>query len=119
MLDDDGDTRDVWSDEFIRETAPWGWWEDIMDGSEHAEKEGVQLLATLAKRLLQVATSSSSNERLFSGWGHIVSKRRNRMKPSKQKKAVAIYFNHRVMKRNRNKGHQVATDSDSETQESD
>ena len=62
-----------------------GWW-----GSHMAE---LPLMATLARYVLCVNASSVASERLFSLSGHIVSKRRNSLKPSMVDMLVFLAFN--------------------------
>ena len=58
-LDDEGDVRGVWTDEFMTAVAPWACWRQ--DVAEVAEPE----LHALAWRTLQVGVASSCNEREF------------------------------------------------------
>ena len=44
-----------------------------------------------------MGVSSSCNEHVFSGWGHILGKRRTRMRAWRQKKQIYIYTNRRVL----------------------
>ena len=48
---------------------------------------------------LQVGVSSGINERVFSGWGHIMGKRRTRMGKKRQVSELFVYTNRRVAKR--------------------
>ena len=33
-LDDEGDKREVWTDEFMTAVAPWTWWQDVAEVAE-------------------------------------------------------------------------------------
>ena len=79
-LDDKGDKRDVWTDEFMTAVAPWTWWQDV---AEVAEPE----LHALAWRTLQVGVASSCNERGFSAWNHIMGDKRTRLGSKRQRYA--------------------------------
>lgn len=88
----DGDTeRDIWTDAFLTNVTPWDWWDEVAAADEPE-------LCKLAKRILRIGVSSSCNERVFSGWGHILGKRRTRMRAQRQKKQIYVYTNQRVLK---------------------
>jgi len=91
-LDDEGDKREVWTDEFMIAVAPWTWWQEV---AQAAEPE----LYTLAWRTLQVGVASSCNERVFSAWKHIMGDKRTRLSSKRQREEVSIYTNSRVLKK--------------------
>ena len=91
-LDDEGDKREVWTDEFMTAVAPWTWWQDV---AEVAEPE----LHALAWRKLQVGVASSCNERVFSAWKNIMGDKRTRLGSKRQREEVSIYTNSRVLKK--------------------
>ena len=91
-LDDEGDKREVWTDEFMTAVAPWTWWKDV---AEVAEPE----LHALAWRTLQVGVASSCNERVFSAWKNIMGDKRTRLGSKRQREEVSIYTNSRVLKK--------------------
>jgi hypothetical protein len=64
-----------------QEGAPWDWWKEVAA----VEEPG---LYKLAWRVLQIGVASSVNERIFSGWGHILGKRRNKMSKKRQLREV-------------------------------
>ena len=61
--------------------VPWDWWKEVA-AVEKPE------LSKLAWRVLQIGVASSVNERIFSGWGHILGKRRNKVSKKRQLKEV-------------------------------
>ena len=81
----EGQTRDIyiWRDTFLANTAPWNWLADM------AATEEPDLFRSV-NQALQVGVSSSINERVFSGWGHIMGKRRTRM--GRRDKSVKCLF---------------------------
>ena len=91
-LDDEGDKREVWTDEFMTAVAPWTWWQDV---AQVAEPE----LHALAWRKLQVGVASSCNERVFSAWKNIMGDKRTRLGSKRQREEVSIYTNSRVLKK--------------------
>lgn len=91
-LDEDGVKNDVWDDEFLTSVAPWNWWAEVAKTKEN-------LLFKLCWRSLQIGVASSCNERVFSGWKHIMGDRRTKMSKKRQLDEVYIYTNHRVLKK--------------------
>ena len=91
-LDDEGDKREVWTDEFMTAVAPWTWWQDV---AQVAEPE----LHALAWRTLQVGVASSCNERVFSARKNIMGDKRTRIGSKRQRGEVSIYTNSRVLKK--------------------
>ena len=62
------DERDIWTDSLLPKVSPWDWWDELALADEPE-------LCKLAKRVLRICVSSSCNvhnERVFSGWGHIL-----------------------------------------------
>jgi len=57
------------------ETNPLKWW-SVQDSD-------FQVISKLARKYLCICASSSSSDRVFSVSGHIVSKKRNTLKPDK------------------------------------
>ena len=72
--------------------APYNWWKEVALVDE-------PVLAKMCIRILQIGISSSVNERVFSGWKHIMGEKRTRMGKKRQLKQVCVYTNRRVMKR--------------------
>ena len=93
-MDDEGDKREVWTDEFMTAVDPWTWWADV---AQVAEPE----LHALAWRTLQVGVASSCNERVFSAWKNILGDivKRTRLGSNRQREEVSIYTNSRVSKK--------------------
>lgn len=59
-------------------------------------KSGHPSLAELAQEHTHVPASSASLERLFSNWGYVHDKVRNRLTIDKSEKLIYIYYSHRV-----------------------
>lgn len=127
--DEEGKTKDFWEDSFITKVAPWDWWKEVAAVEE-------PMLYKLAWRVLQIGVASSVNERIFSGWGHILGKRRNKMSKKRQLKEVQIaecpvsvltyvcvqvniYTNRRVMKKRRMSDQWAPCDPSSESEVDD
>ena len=79
--DEEGQTKDFWEDSYITKVAPWDWWKEVAADEEPE-------LCKLAWRVLQIGVASSVNERIFSGWGYILGKCRNKMSKKRQLKEV-------------------------------
>jgi len=90
--DEDGDKRDIWTDEFMTGVAPWTWHQDVAASSEPE-------LFTLAWRTLQIGVASSCNERVFSAWKLIMGDKRTSLGSKRQREQVSIYTNSRVLKK--------------------
>ena len=67
------------------ETNPLKWWS--------AHEVDFPVISKLAKKYLCICTSSSPSERVFSVSGHIVSKKRNALKPDKVNMLVFLAKN--------------------------
>ena len=52
----------------------------------------------MAQRVLQAGVASSANERVFSGWKHILGDRRTRLGKKRQREEMYIYANSRMCK---------------------
>lgn len=57
---------------------------------------GHSSLAELAQTYTHVYASSASLERLFSNWGYLHDKVRNRLCADRSEKLIYIYYSHRV-----------------------
>ena len=91
-MDDKGDKRDVWTDEFVTAVAPWTWWADV---PQVAEPELYAL--TMSWRTLEVGAASSCSERAFSAWKNIMCNKRTRLGSKRQREEVSMYTNSRVL----------------------
>ena len=108
-MDVHGDRSDLWNEDYITGTTPWNWWKSIAGPDE-------QSLYRAVNKALQVGVSSSVNERVFSGWGHIMGKRRTGMGVKRQVKEVDVYTNGRVAKRARLQQTAAAADPATDTE---
>ena len=82
---------DLWSRESVRNAAksikPHVWWQGMCAGEE---------LTPIAARLLRLPPHSISSERVWSGYGRIHSKTRNRLKNEKVQKLVTLQMSLRL-----------------------
>jgi len=106
-FDEDGDTRECWTDTYIQSMSPWDWWFHF----RLIEPK----LASLAIKVLQIAVSSSPCERHFSKWAYLISKYRTRLTLSRQHKVIYCYSNWRLFEQYEgDKWYCSASESDSE-----
>ena len=90
VLDYNGNERHIWMSNYIKKTAPWRWW--LLVASNNYPK-----FAKFAAKILQIVINSSSCERIFSVWGAVCTKLRNRLSVDKQRKSLYCYVNWRLM----------------------
>jgi hypothetical protein len=55
-------------------------------------------LSRMAQRVLQAGVASSANERVFSGWKHIIGDKRTRLGKKRQRDEMYIFANSRMCK---------------------
>ncbi len=79
----------MWVSESIKNTSPWDWWAKLLKLEP--------LLAPLAMKILQIAIASSSCERHFSRWAHMVSKYRTRLSLTRQHKLIYCGSNWKLL----------------------
>jgi len=106
-LDGDGDARHIWTDEYMKSTAPWTWWNNVA-GAAHPE------FARFARKISSALVNSSSCERIFSQWSVVYTKLRNSMTLEKQRMALYCYVNWRLLEKSANELYAIGSDSDSE-----
>ena len=94
-IDESGDARCIWSDKFIQNLSPWGWWDHCL---LREPEDGELKLISIAKRVLRVGVASSVNERVFSHWRNILGQHRTRTGKKRQREEVFVYSNNRVLK---------------------
>ena len=81
VLDPEGNERHVWMPRYMKKTAPWRWWKTVATNN-------YPKFTKFATKILQIVVNSSSCERVFSMWGIVCTKLRNRLSLEKQRKSL-------------------------------
>ena len=74
----------------MKKTAPWRWWKTVATNN-------YPKFTKFATKILQIVVNSSSCERVFSMWGIVCTKLRNRLSLEKQRKSLYCYVNWRLL----------------------
>jgi hypothetical protein len=90
VLDPEGNERHVWMPRYMKHTAPWRWWQTVATNN-------YPKFTKFASKILQIVVNSFSCERVFSMWGVMCTKLRNRMSLDKQRKSLYCYVNWRLL----------------------